>query len=71
MIWSAVSLQIFYRLSSTNFTWYTLEYFVPHEAEVVKILNNHDINRMKYHLSEIQDTSHVIIILKTKGFLYK
>ena len=33
VIWSAltISLQIFYRLSSTNFTWSILEYLDPHE----------------------------------------
>ena len=30
-----ISLQIFKRLSSTNFTWSTLEYFVPYDSHLV------------------------------------
>ena len=31
-VWSA-SLQVFLRLSSTDFTWSVLEYFVPHSID--------------------------------------
>ena len=29
-LWKTISLLIFKRLSSTNFTWYIVEYFVPY-----------------------------------------
>ena len=36
-IWDkqTISLQIFWRLSSTNFTWSTLEYFVPYGVHLM------------------------------------
>ena len=31
-VWTALDLQLFYRLSSANFTWFILEFFFTFDA---------------------------------------
>ena len=51
-IWSAkqtISLQIFQKLSSTNFTWSILEYFVPYVC-ICKYMNRIEVHLVEYYL---------------------
>ena len=44
---------------------------ITNETELVELFKDHYINIVGKSSGENQDRSHVIIILKTKGLLYK
>ena len=46
-----ISLQIFYKLSSTNFTWSILEYFVPYMIHIQSFSFASNFTKLKIQIN--------------------